>query len=425
MSAGPILIVGAGPAGLAAAVTLARAGLASLVVDRAPAAGGAIHRQPLPGRRSVAATAERRRWAALSAAVTAAGPAITLRPGTRFGGLDHNGAALLCGASPEILHPRALILATGAREAVQPRPGWTLPGVMTAGAVQVMLKTAGEAPGGRILLAGSGPLLLAVAAQLCALGRPPVAVVEAGRPFARPLAALGLPAPYLAEAARHLVRLLAARVPLLTGAHVAGIERAATGLTVAIETGAGRREIGCDLLGLHDGIRANDTGLPEAAPIPVLRVGDCREPLGGRAALADGRRGGARLAALLDGRPEPPADPALARERRAQARLAALYAHDGRARLADLPGETVICRCEGRTLDDLRALGPAPSDRQLRLDGRFAMGACQGRFCTEWVQALAGRTGAAPRLGAARFPAGPVPVADLIAAHRPPEGDLP
>lgn len=422
MSERPVLVVGAGLAGLAAATALAQAGLAVLVVDQAQAPGGAVHRQPLTGVRARASGAQSRRWAGVMAAVQAQGAAITLRCNTRFGGVDHTGAVLLSGALNTLIRPRALVLAVGAREAVQPRPGWTLPGVATAGAIQTGIKTLAEAPVGRVLLAGSGPLLLAVGAELCRLGRPPVAIIEAARPL-RPLSALGLPLPYLTEAAGYLAQLLRARVPMLWGAHLTRIEAGDTGLRAQIESRRGVQYFNAELIGLHDGIRPNDTGLTDCDALPVLRLGDCRAALGARAALADGQAGGAALAAQLLGRAAPPPAPELDRQRAAQARLARIYAHDGAARLADLPDDTVICRCENRTLADLHNLGPAPTARQLRLDGRFAMGACQGRFCAEWVGRIIAPAAPPQRIGAPRWPARPIAVADLLAASDAFEGE--
>lgn len=433
MRAETVLVVGAGLAGLSAATELARAGLSVLVVDQAQAVGGAIHRQPLAGGRSIASGAQKRRWAGVMAGVAAQGGRITLSPGTRFGGVDHTGAVLLSGAMNRLFRPSALVLALGARESVQPRQGWTLPGVETAGSLQTRLKTLAEAPAGRVLLAGSGPLLLALGAELVKLGRPPVAILEAGRPFARPLAALGLPRSYWAEAALYLARLRLARVPILTGTHLTAIRAEGGALCAEVDGPRGARRFVADHIALHDGIRPNDIGLPDCAALPVVRLGDCREALGARAALADGRAGGAALAARLLGRPVPAPDPELARQRAAQALLSRLYAHDGVARLADLPGDTVICRCEARTVNDLRALGPNPRARQLRLDGRFAMGPCQGRFCGDWVARLASpdRRGPDipnpdipnPGIGAPRWPARPIAVADLLAATDETEGE--
>ena len=88
-----------------------------------------------------------------------------------------------------------------------------------------------------------------------------------------------------------------------------------------------------------------------------------------------------------------------------------------------LPGDTVICRCEARTVNDLRALGPEPTDRQLRLDGRFSMGPCQGQLCAEWTARLAAPDTPKPRLGAPRWPARPIAIADLLAAPDETQGD--
>ncbi|MFC7705431.1 FAD-dependent oxidoreductase [Plastorhodobacter daqingensis] len=411
-----VLVVGAGAAGLAAAVALTEAGLPVKVVDQARAPGGAVHRQPLPGGRGAGTAEHKRSFAALLKKVHAAGIEITCETG--FAGLDHTGTALLTGEGAGLLRPRGLVLATGARELVQPRLGWTLPGVQTAGALQTRLKTLGVAPQGRILLAGNGPLLLAVGAELAALGNPPIVIALGGRPFS--LRGMRLPLPYQIEAARHLARLLAARVPVLTGAHLCAISRHDDMLTARIRTRRGLREFHADLLGLHDGIRPNDIGFAGNSPIPVEHAGDCREALGARAALADGRRAGLALSAQLLGKPAPAPCPDVARERAAQQRLAALFAPVDVPPLADLPADTILCRCEGRTLGDLRALGPTPTVRQLRLTGRFAMGACQGRFCAEWVTRLAGRND----LGLARMPLRPVPIADLLTLPDTSDGDL-
>lgn len=427
-----VLVVGAGPAGIAAAVELARAGLPVLVVDLAPRAGGAIHRQPVHGGAAHGPWAQRRRWARLMADLAALRDLVTLAFGTRFCGVDSSGTVLLSGALDLLFRPRALVLAVGAREKVLPRPGWTLPGVETAGSLQARLKTLGVAPEGRVLLAGSGPLLLAVGAELARLGRPPAAIVEAARPFAAPWRALRLPPSYLAEAAGSVARLTAARVPILTGTDLTAITTNSAGaLAATVATPRGNRSIAADLVALHDGIAPDATGLADSPALPVLRLGDCRAALGGRAAIHDGRSGGRALAGRLLGQPALAPDPGLAREIRAQTLLAQIYARDSAAHFARLPGDTVICRCENRTLDDLRALGPAPTARQLRLDGRFAMGACQGRFCGDSLRSLTGdgfggRTsgsGDATAPGATRWPPRPIPIAALVAATDETEGD--
>lgn len=423
MSESSVLVVGAGPAGLTAATELARAGFAVLVVDQAPTLGGAVFRQPMQGVRSIAGGAQKKRWQAILEEFKAQPSRITVCLSTKFGGLDHTGTVFLSGAKTCLFRPRALVLALGARESVQPRPGWTLTGVETVGSLQTRMKTQGTAPEGRVLLAGSGPLLLALGAEMTRLGNPPVAIVEAGSPFSHPLQSLCLPPSYWAEATRYLARLRLSRVPILTGTHLKQIRVEDGALQISVDGNRGPRQFTADRVGLHDGIRSNDIGLPTCPTLPVIRVGDCREALGAQAAIAGGRAGAVALAAQLLGQPQPAEDREVSRQRTAQARLARIYASDSLARLSDLPGDTVLCRCEGRTVDDLRALGPAPRARQLRLDGRFAMGACQGRFCADWVARLADPQTISSGIGAPRWPARPIAVADLLAATDQTSGD--
>ena len=173
-----LAIIGAGPAGMAAAVEAADLGLSVAVVDEKPAPGGQVFRSRTGGRRPGAARRLRR------------GPAADPRLPRRAHRLpprDHplapgagGGRCCRCwpAAPPTELAAGRVLLATGAQERPVPIPGWTLPGVMTAGAAQTLLKTAGAVPAGRTVLAGQGPLLLLLAAQLIRAGAPPALLLE-------------------------------------------------------------------------------------------------------------------------------------------------------------------------------------------------------------------------------------------------------
>ena len=429
-----VLVIGGGAAGVAAAAELARAGLSVELAEQRTALGGAYHRQPAGAGGSAAHARGRKQWSRLVEALSRAGVVPRLRH--VFLGLDSDGLAMLddrAAGSVLAIRPRALVIAVGAVERVLPRPGCQLPGVMTAGGLQMLLKEGGGAPTGDILIAGNGPLTIALAADLARLGRPPVALVEAGDPFIRPAAALGLAAHpgLVAEAAGHLLRVMATRTPWLRGAHLSAIDRRDGRLVASVRNRRGQTQsIAADLIALHDGIRPNDFGLPAVSgrePI-VVRAGDCREALGIRAAVADGRDAARRVVALLSPGDAIPADRTIERQRRAQAILRDLFRPvDGGDPFAALPDETILCRCEGRTVGELRAMLAEGdlSPREIKLNGRYGMGLCQGRFCADTVLQLvaAARPGdnatPAGRLSRDRWPVRPVSIAALAAEDEP------
>lgn len=427
-----VLIVGAGPAGLAAAIEANKAGLRVVVLEQRQTPGGAIFRQAIanvPSVRIPARMAEIRR--ALLAEFAAR--RIEARYGHVFAGVDADGFVLAedrAVGALVALKAKAIVLALGAVEKILPRPGWQLPGVSTAGGLQVMMKETGRAPAGRVLLAGNGPLLVAVAAQMAALGNPPVAVIEAGDPLARFAAGAAFAAfhPRLAvEALGYLRELRGRRVAWRRAATLQRIERDGGMLTACVRGSTGGLEfLRVDRIGLHNGIRPNDFGLPSAdagGPL-VVRAGDCREALGAEAAIVDGRAAGMRVAAALrgDGYVEPRG---LRRLRDAQTILARLFAPvDAADPLTALPDDTVLCRCENRTVGDLKTLcGGADglTGREVKHHGRFAMGSCQGRFCADNTAALMARLRPelpAPQardLTGTRWPIRPVPIAALAA----------
>ncbi|HKS89350.1 MAG TPA: FAD-dependent oxidoreductase, partial [Stellaceae bacterium] len=249
-----LAIVGAGPAGMAAAVLAAELGLATLLIDEQDGPGGQIYRavegaaddSPLGGDY----LAGRRLTAALRAG------SVDYRPRTSVWHIDPAGVlSLVRDGAGETVAARRILLATGAIERPVPIAGWTLPGVMTAGAAQILLKSVGAVPVGRAVLAGQGPLLYLVARQLARAGAPPVALLETTPPGNYAAAARHLGALWTGrrDAARGLAMLLA---PLRRGIAlrrgVRGLRAFGRGRLEAVAWDGG--ELAADHLFLHDGV---------------------------------------------------------------------------------------------------------------------------------------------------------------------------
>jgi D-hydroxyproline dehydrogenase subunit alpha len=182
-----VVVLGAGPAGVPAALAAAEAGARVVVVDANPRAGGQFHRQ-LPAAFDVRAPgALHHGWSTASRAFAALAdhPRIDHLADTRVWLVERIETGVrvhVAGGHRHTVTANALILATGATERVLPFPGWDLPGVMTVGAAQALVKGQGVRPGHRVLVAGTGPLLLASAGTLLAAGTDVVAVFDANGP---------------------------------------------------------------------------------------------------------------------------------------------------------------------------------------------------------------------------------------------------
>jgi D-hydroxyproline dehydrogenase subunit alpha len=433
-----VIVIGGGPAGLAAATEITTSGYLVELVEQRNSLGGAVHRQPANGVAQVPqASGVRASWERVLKAFSAA--QIPVRYQSVFLGVDGDGFTLIENRQTgqvELSRPKAIIIATGAVEKVFPRPGWQLPGVSSAGGLQVMMKETGQAPKGRVLLAGTGPLLVAVAAQMAKLGNPPVAIVEAGDPLRQFRAGLKLLSDptLLREAAGYLTSVALRRIAWLRGARIIAIEDYGKSLRALIrDSGGFERSLTVDRIGLHDGIRPNDFGMPGHGTAPlsgpfIFSAGDCREALGATAAEMDGYRVGRTVTDLLLGHPGTgDLTTTLQRSRRTQANLATLFAPAHPASpFTDLPDDTILCRCESKTVGDLRRLcnqADRLSGREVKHNGRFAMGACQGRFCAENTASLMAQINPgepqplAEDLIGRRWPLRPVSIAALTRAH--------
>jgi NADPH-dependent 2,4-dienoyl-CoA reductase/sulfur reductase-like enzyme len=447
-----LAVVGAGPAGLAAATLAAGQGARTLLLDENPTPGGQIYR-------GIEATpfaapndplgADYHDGAALARAFRASGathePGATVWSLTREReiGVSRGGVARLISAD-------RVILATGAVERPLPIPGWTLPGVMGAGGAQTLLKASGMAPGGRVVLAGSGPLLWLLAWQYLRAGVKIDAVLDA-TPRDNWRAALPhlpgfLRSSYLAKGLKLLLA-VRRRVRVIGG--VTAMAAVGDDRLQAVEYQAGGRagRIEADTLLLHHGVIPNlnlavsagcatrwdeqgrafaiDVDDWGATSVPGVAVAGDGAWIGG--ALAAAERG--RLAAL-DALAGLGRIDAAARDRMAAPCRAALdRALAGRAFVDALyrpapafvnPADAVIvCRCEEVTAGQIRQAAAAgcSGPNQAKSFLRCGMGPCQGRMCGATVtEVLADALNRAPaEIGHYRLraPVKPITLAEL------------
>ncbi|MCK5353991.1 MAG: NAD(P)/FAD-dependent oxidoreductase [Methyloprofundus sp.] len=185
-----LLIIGAGPAGLAAAVTASKQGISCALLDEQPALGGQIYRsiETVPEQRAQILGAEYQRGKGLAAAFREC--EADYFPDTKVWSLNsEREVGVLHKDKSRIIRADQIIVASGAMERPVPFPGWTLPGVMQAGAGQILFKSAGVVPSDGVVLAGSGPLLLLLAWQYMQAGVKVKAMLDM-TPLANPVLAM-------------------------------------------------------------------------------------------------------------------------------------------------------------------------------------------------------------------------------------------
>lgn len=450
-----VLVVGSGPAGLSAARVAAASGLAVVLVDERQQPGGQYLKHPPPPFQFDETRLDRQFREGVELARVVRDNAIDYRPGvTVVGAFAGRRVAVAGEEGTMMVCARRVIVATGAYERPLPVPGWTLPGVMTTGAAQTLLRGYEVLPGRRVLVAGNGPLNLQVADELSRAGAEVVAVAElAPASFRRPLVAMQLFArgPMLAFAGlRHVAGLVRRSVPLrhaqvLVG--VTGVEKVECATLAAIDS-AGRLRDGSERSYDVDAVCVNYGFLPQSelaralgctyrrdpasgdlrcereidgrSNVPeVFVVGDAGGLGGAPLALAQGRLAGARVAADLDAPRRPGAaeyrqlEGEIRRHRRFQHALWSLYAAP-RLTTELASDTTLVCRCESLDLATMKraviaGTGDMASIKKLT---RAGMGQCQGRYCSESLNAIIGASSKIPvgDFFAPRPPVKPVPI---------------
>jgi thioredoxin reductase len=453
-----IVIVGAGPAGMSAAIEAVRQGCGVTLVDEAARPGGQIYRQSHPAL-SDTETAEASELARKKRLLEAFGrilDRIDYRPSTTaYALLDPGEIHLARCDRTEVVAADAIVLASGVREVAAPFPGWTTPGVMYAGGAQALLKSQRVLPGRNVVVAGCGPLPIVVAAQILRAGGKVAALAPLHPIAAGARHPLGLwhGRGIVLEGLRYLATVVRARVPRLTGhvpIRVLGTDRVEAVILARLDPDGGvvpgsEKEIGCDAVAINYGFAANSDLAAMAGAqmryeqmvggwLPVVDefgrtsvagvfvAGDAAALRGALVAEIDGRLVGAAAAdpgSVDDAAYHRRFADALARRRRLCAFQAVVrdMMATPRALWTLATDATVVCRCENVTLGELRFAFAAGhlAPNTIKRSTRAAMGWCGGRTCLPLVAAFAQcHAGADPRAMMTPRPlARPVPLAAL------------
>jgi NADPH-dependent 2,4-dienoyl-CoA reductase/sulfur reductase-like enzyme len=376
-----VVIAGAGPAGLAAACRAAQAGARTVMVDDNPRPGGQIWR---------ASSSKWIRRAESHDIELIAGARIFDAPGERRLAIETLDGAV------EIEY-RSLVLATGARERFLPFPGWTLPNVMGAGGLQALVKSGLPMHGKRVVVAGAGPLLLAVAHYLRSQGAKVLAIAEQTSRAAVGRFALGL----FAKPSKLLQAAQLCGVPYRTSTWPIRAEGHGQLESVTLSSRGRMVTLACDFLACGFGLvpnvelalllgcRLSDTGVAveddQRTSVPgVYAAGEITGIGGLDLSLVEGEIAGYSAAGQAERARR------LHRKRKAERRFAAALerAFTLRPELRQLPhDDTLICRCEDVAYARVRQFS---GWREAKLQTRCGMGPCQGRVCGSAVEFLLG-----------------------------------
>lgn len=449
-----LAVIGAGPAGMAAAVQADALGLDTVLLDEQGGPGGQIYRSversPLRGTRILGP--DYAAGAGLAGALRDS--AVEYRPGAGVWHIEPGfRLALSDGDGIRLITADRVILATGALERPMPVAGWTLPGVMTAGAAQLLLKSSALAVDGAVF-AGCGPLLYLVAAQYLRAGLTIRAILDTTDPADRrsALASLSLGGSALRTLAKGLGLLAEIRragVPVFRRVEDLRIVGRGRVAGVAFRRGGVWQPLdGVTTVLLHQGVVPNlqlawaagcpplwdadrlcwtaETDAWGRSAVPGLLIaGDAAGIVGARAAANRGRLAALAAACSLDflserrrGALARPLQASLRREAAIRPFLERLY----RPRFGlRVPADdaVIVCRCEEVTAGMVRRevrRGAVEANR-LKSALRCGMGPCQGRICAGTVSELAAAASGLPVEAVGRFrvrpPIRPVPLDQL------------
>lgn len=415
-----LIVIGAGPSGMNTATAAAKHGASVLVLERQEAIGGQIYRniECAPEEQIEFLGKDYGKGAAITAEFRKSSAA--LLTGATVWAVENGKVHVSVKNESKVFTCDHLVLAGGAVERPAPVKGWTLPGVMGAGAADVLLKSSGVKPDGPVVLCGNGPLLLQSALHMYELGIEVAGMVLTGtsknllgtlphllRPMARPL--------YFAKGGIMVANLIKKGIPRYVGATGLSIARSDEQLRIDFAVKGARKSIEAATVLLHEGV-IPDTRLSRLAGCqhdwnPVQRywyvrssvwgetslkgihvAGDSSGVHGAEAAASKGTLTGLEICRKLGRISRAVRDEegraslrALQRIQFSQPYLDAFFAPNLDALRPD--GDTIVCRCEELTAKTIRSYirsGCSTPDG-IKAQSRSGMGQCQGRMCEQTI----------------------------------------
>jgi len=424
-----VVIVGAGPAGIRAAQTLAAHGLRPCLVDEAQQGGGQVYRRA-PGNFQRPANQlygfEARKAQAVHQTLDAMSAQIDYRPDTLVWNAEDGHLHTLSQQRVGTVQYDRLLIATGATDRILPVPGWTLPGVYSLGAAQIALKAQGCAIGEQVVFAGSGPLLYLVAYQYAKAGARVLAVLDSS-PFGAQVAALPrllLQPATLAKGLYYRAWLTAHGIAVHQGATLVEVVGEQKVEAVHWQRAGSRHSLACDGLAFAHALRSetqladllgcqfswsplNRAWLPSRdqagrSSVPgVYLAGDGAGIMGADAAEMAGER--AALALLedmgitIDRVRGTQLERQLARIQGFRAGLEAAFPFPEQW-ASQAPDDLMLCRCEEISVGEVRqvvAQGHTDINR-VKAHCRVGMGRCQGRMCGSAAVEIIAQAAACP-----------------------------
>ncbi len=452
-----LLIVGAGPAGLGAAISAQACGLDVAVVDEYATIGGQIFRNiHMPCIEQVLDRRTLETGRTLVHDFEASG--VKFYPNTTVWGMEHS--EVFCKSLSEVkkISASKILFATGGYERPVPFKGWTLPGVYTAGAAEMLFRSGGELPGKKepVVLCGNGPLLLALAVHLIEHDVPILAWLDTGKISNKLTASVHMgrifqDMPYFKHGMHLALEIIKARVPIITGitqVEACGSENVEK--VVYVKNGKSHELVASTLI-RHEGIIPR-IQIPNALDMElawdnvqrywypktdkfgrtslnnVYITGDNMFVHGGEAAIWKGYVCGYKIAEDLG---VVPSSEIQAKSQEylqkmdllCKARDYLRYVFAPNPQVFNIPDDTLICRCECVTAGEIRKAVKEgfTNPREVKIATRAGMGVCQGRSCgvamAEIIAQTTGNNVENVGILKSRQPFSPVTLADYCALH--------